>query len=365
MHGMRKLLTWSAYALAALALVACGDDDDPPTDLDPTARAGGATRTFQLGVSSLPAAPSEDSYEEAFELAAEGGEVVLIQRAPPWTDFLPGGSISSRTERLTHLERDLARDNDLDLFLAIDFTVPGDRGTFANLPVSRAGQDFSEPDIRAAFINYAKYLALNYKPAYLALGVEVDMYFAAKGDGAFRNFLSLYFQAYDEVKSVSKDTLVFPTFQYEEMQGLLRGGSGQLPAWSLVQRFEPKIDMLAVSSFPGFIFDDVQQLPMDYYTGLQGRSTKPLAIVSVGWSSTAARPGESGESAQVTYLYRVLAAADDLDAQLLVWYLGRDPVGVSGGPLDTLGTMGLQAQNGTAKTIWRVWLSAAARPAPE
>ena len=225
--------------------------------------------------------------------------------------------------------------------------------------------DFSDPDIRSAFINYAKYLALNYKPAYLALGVEVDMYFAAKGDGAFRNFLSLYFQAYDEVKSVSKDTLVFPTFQYEEMQGLLRGGSGQLPAWSLVQRFEPKIDMLAVSSFPGFIFSDIQQLPMDYYTGLKDRSSKPLAIVSVGWSSTAARPGESGEAAQVSYLYRVLSAADDLDARLLVWYLGRDPMGVAGGPLDQLGTMGMHTQNGSAKSVWRIWLSAGARPAPE
>jgi hypothetical protein len=365
MQAMRKLLTFPAYALAALALLSCGGDANPPANLDPTARAGGAERTFHLGISSLPSQPTEDSYEEAFKLASQAGEVILIQRAPPWSDFLPGGSISSRTERLTRLERDLAGDNDLDLFLAIDFTVPGDRGTFANLPVGKAGKDFSDADIRSAFINYAKYLALNYKPAYLALGVEVDMYFAAKGDGAFRNFLSLYFQAYDEVKSVSKDTLVFPTFQYEEMQGLLRGGSGQLPAWGLVQRFEPKIDMLAVSSFPSFIFSDVQQLPMDYYTGLKDRIDKPLALVSVGWSSTASRPGESGEAAQVSYLYRVLSAADDLDAQLLVWYLGRDPLGVSGGPLDQLGTMGLQDQTGAGKSVWRVWLSAADRPPPD
>ena len=362
---MRTLLTVPACALAAIALMACGGDSKPPADLDPTARAGGAERTFHLGVSSLPSQPTEDSYEEAFKLASEAGEVVLIQRAPPWSDFLPGGSISSRTERLTRLERDLAEDNNLDLFLAIDFTVPGDRGTFANLPANKEGKDFSDADIRSAFINYAKYLALNYKPAYLALGVEVDMYFAAKGDGAFRTFLSLYFQAYDEVKSVSKETLVFPTFQYEEMQGLLRGGSGQLPAWGLVQRFEPKIDMLAVSSFPGFIFNDVRELPMDYYTGLKDRSEKPLALVSVGWSSTPPRPGENGEAAQVSYLYRVLSAADDLDAQLLVWYLGRDPIGVSGGALDLLSTMGLQTQSGTAKSVWRVWLSAGQRPAPD
>jgi hypothetical protein len=354
----------AVLALAAACGGSGGARDDSAT-LDPTAGAGGAQRSFLLGLSSLPVDPTEDAYRDAFALAAEAGEVVLIQRAPPWSDFLPNGQISDRTEDLTRLERDVAHKNHLQLFLAIDATVPGDRGELANLPASKAGKDFSDPDIRAAFINYAKYLALNYKPAYLALSVEVDMYFAAKGDGAFRNFLSLYFQAYDEVKSVSKDTLVFPTFQYEDMLGLFNTGGLQRPTWNLVQRFQPKIDMLAVSSFPGIVFGNVHQVPADYYMALKDRIDKPVAIVSTGWSSARGAEGDTGENQQVAFIYRILGAADDLKAHLVVWYLGRDPDAVAEGALDDVAMMGLHMNNGVPKSGWRVWRSAEARPPPQ
>jgi hypothetical protein len=143
-----------------------------------------------MGVSSQPVQTSERAYRDAFEVAEAAGEVVLIQRAPPWSEFVPGGSISSRTGQLTRLEKDLAEEHDLKLFLAVDPTMPGDRSQLANLPEDLAGEGFANEEVRAAFIAYAKYLALNYKPAYLALGVEVDMIYRARGDGSFRNFIS-------------------------------------------------------------------------------------------------------------------------------------------------------------------------------
>jgi hypothetical protein len=63
-----------------------------------------------MGFSSVPQEPTDQAYRLAFEFAGASGEVVLIQRAPPWSEFVPGGQISERTERLTRFERDLARD---------------------------------------------------------------------------------------------------------------------------------------------------------------------------------------------------------------------------------------------------------------
>jgi hypothetical protein len=201
-----------------------------------------------MGVSSVPQKPSDDAYRDAFKFAATAGEVILIQRVPPWEEFEPGGTISDRTNRLTRLERDLAHDNGLKLFLAIDPTDPADRGRLAALPDDLRGRDFTDNRVRSAFISYAKYLALNYKPTYLALGVEVDMFFNRRGDAAFRSFQSLYFEAYDAVKDVSADTLVFPTFQYENMQALLSLSPPSQPTWALVSRFDPKLR--AVPSVP-------------------------------------------------------------------------------------------------------------------
>ena len=357
-----------AVVLTLLTLAAaCGGgsaDDDATGAADPATVPSGVGRSFVMGVSSQPVQTSEQAYRDAFEVAEAAGEVVLIQRAPPWSEFVPGGSISTRTEQLTLLEKDLAEEHALQLFLAVDPTTPGDRGQLANLPEDLTGAGFTDEDVRAAFVAYAKYLALNYKPAYMALGVEVDMIYRARGDGSFRNFISLYFEAYDAVKSVSADTLVFPTFQYEDMLGLLNTGSPTLPSWSLVNRFEPKIDVLAVTSYPSLVFNSVADVPLDYYTALEDRLQKPVMFASVGWNSrTAESPAlDPADSAQVAYLYRVLSAAENLGARALVWYLGRDPEAMPAG-FEPLAHMGLQDAGGNPKSVWHIWLSALARPA--
>jgi hypothetical protein len=368
----RELLRFVSLRILALLatatlLAACGGGDsnqgsDAPV-VDQSAVAGGQPRPFLMGVSSQPAQTSEQAYHDAFDVAEAAGEVVLIQRTPPWSEFTPGGSISDRTEQLTRLEKDLASEHGLKLFLAIDPTVPGDRSQLANLPEDLAGAGFANEDVRAAFIAYAKYLALNYKPAYMALGVEVDMIYRSRGDGSFRNFLSLYFEAYDAVKSVSRDTRVFPTFQYEDMLGLLDTGSPTLPSWTLINRFEPKIDLLAITSYPSLVFGSVSEVPLDYYGALEGRIDKPVAFASVGWNSRSNPPSDPADSAQVAYLYRVLSAVESLDTQMLVWYLGRDPEAVPPG-FEPLAHMGLHESDGSPKPVWQIWRSARSRPPP-
>jgi hypothetical protein len=323
--------------------------------VDPLAR----TRSFQLGVSSQPIGPTEDAYRDAFKLAGQLGEMILIQRAPPWEDFLPGGSVSPRTERLTLIERQLAQENNVKLMLAVDPTLPSDRGTLAGLPPRLAGQDFANPELRSAFVSYAKYLALNYKPAYLALGVEVDLIFANRGDASFRNFTSLYFEAYDAVKEVSPDTKVFPTFQYENLLGILSNPPTQ-PLWSLVARFQPKIDVLAVSSFPQSAFGSIQDVPGDYFDALKGRFDLPVAFFSVGWPSVVS--GQSDEISQLAFLQRMVAAADRLESPFLVWFLAEDPPAPADNGSTKLSTMGLLDPAGQAKDVLRVWNMQLARP---
>lgn len=355
----RRRLLGAAAGLFALP-IACGSDDPPPPA--PTRVSRGEPRPFVMGYSSLPADSTGDAYEEAFRLAGQSGDIVLIQRAPPWSDFVPNGSISNRTERLTRLEKDLARRNHLKLFLAIDPTDPGDRGTLASVPSSLSGRDFSDGALRSALISYSKYLALNYKPAYMAVGVEVDLFYAAKGDASFRNFQSVYFECYDAIKSESEETLVFPTFQYENMNGILRPESRQ-PVWSLVSRFDPKIDMLAVSSFPNSVYPVVSQLPADYYTSLKTRSSKPVALTSVGWSS-ATKPGDigaEGVAEQTEYLHRLLSQCEEIDAQMIVWYLGQDRM-IDSSLVDSLVGMGLVDAEGRPKDSELTWRTVSERP---
>src|SRR3972149_7049457 len=160
---MQRRLAAAALLVLAVALLACGDDDSPA----PVPAGEGQPRPFAMGLSALPAEPGDQAFRDAFDLADEAGEVVLIQRPPPWADFLPGASISEQTKRLTRFEKELARENNLRRFLA---------------------------------------------PA--AAGVGVAWSAGRPAARPFRKFVSRSFEAYDAAKAVSPDPLVFPVFQY-------------------------------------------------------------------------------------------------------------------------------------------------------
>lgn len=352
----------SAWLLLSLLLAACGGGGSPSEG--DAARPLGAARAFRMGFSSLPAELTGQRYQEAFELAGDFGELILIQRAPPWQEFRPGGSISSDTVATTEAEKELAEENGLRLFIAIDPTAgETGRSQLAALPEDLAGRTFGDPDVRAAFLSYAEYVALNYQPDYLALGVEINMYQQRRPED-FDNFLSLYFEAYDIVKRQSPQTLVFPTFQMEELQGLLPGGEAHPPQWDLLRRFEPKLDLVAISTYPSFVFETPADIPADYYDQLRLHTDRPIAIAEMGYSSGPGRQGmnEGTEAEQRGFLAQILLKAESLDMPFVIWFAASDPAFAAEAPYDLFQHIGLRRADGSAKPSWSLWEQAARRP---
>lgn len=154
------------FALGLLA-TACGGDGGGNDGGGTPARASGPgpevvrpgpegdPRTVRLGLSSLPPELTSDAYIQAFATAAQYADTVLIQRNPPWSDFLPGGQISGETADATRLETELLKQyGNLQLIYAID---PTDgvvqRSRLANLPPEADAQKgFLDPAIRNAFV---------------------------------------------------------------------------------------------------------------------------------------------------------------------------------------------------------------------
>lgn len=358
---MTRRLFIGSFLLASLLLAACSGDS--ASDAPPSPTPGGTPRTFAMGLSSLPAELTEDSYAGAFALAADAGEVILIQRTPPWQELL-AGDISDETAAQTQLEIDLAREHGLDLFVAIDPTDASQgRGQLADLPAELRGAGFANEDVQRAFLAYARYVARNYHPRYLALGVEINGYQQAQPED-FERYVILYHEAYEAVKELSPDTLVFPIFQLEQLHGLLPADQPRLPQWFLINRFEPRLDLLAVSSYPSLVFSSPDQIPDSYYTQLEAYSQRPVAITGLGYSSAAsANAGDAAnEEAQATFLQRALDNAQQISMSLVVWFVGQDP-GFTGTPeLERLQHIGLLRQDGSSKPAWREWRNASLRP---
>jgi hypothetical protein len=359
------VVAWALLFPLAILLAACIENGSPGQNASPTSSPAprdvqkGDPRPFRLGLGSFPAEPTETSYKKAFALAGEVGELVLIQRAPPWQEFVSGGTLSKNTQETTQEEKKLAEENRLGIFFGIDPTDPADRSRLQGL----AGKNFADKEVREAFIAYVKYVALNYRPQLLALGVEINMYYEQQPDD-FENFLSLYFEAYDAVKSISPDTLVFPTFQLEAMQNLLSSNSDAAPEWSLLQRFEPKLDVVALSTYPSFAFASPDDIPEDYFNQIGNYTNKPIAIASAGYSSGPGRDGlnEGTETAQAAFIRRLLLEADHLTMPFVIWLEGTDPGIPADPPFDLYAHTGLCRSDGSHKPAWQIWAGQASRP---
>jgi len=216
--------------------------------------------------------------------------------------------------------------------------------------------------VRRAFVDYARYVAQNYRPEYLALGVEINSYQRANPQD-FERFVQVYHQAYQAVKEISPGTVVFPTFQLEELQGLLPPDSPQPPQWYLLQRFEPDLDLLAVSSYPSAAYSGLDQLPAPYFAQLSAYTKRRIAIAGAGYPSQPVGAQTAGsEQEQVDFVTRLVDSAQQLSMPFVVWFVSQDLTFVSGPPFDRLQSMGLRRADGRTKPAWAAWQDAARRP---
>jgi hypothetical protein len=347
-----------ACTCVALA-VACGNGSKTESS-DAT---NGPDRSFMLGFSTVPRALNAAAYADTFKLAADNGEIVLIQRTPKWSEFLPGAAVSDDTAQTTASEKKSISDRGLRLFFAIDPTDGATgRDRLADLPSQLFGHNFGDPDVRTAFVSYAKYVALNYRPAYLALGVEMNEYYE-KNAADFENYKTLYAETYDAVKQISPDTQITVTFQYEDLLGILPTTDQHYPDYQLLKAFDPRLDVMTISTYPSLSFASPEAIPSNYYTQLRAFAKQPIAIAAMGYSS-AASPTEKGggESDQAAFLRRAFADAEKIGMPFVVWFAGWDPSFARDSAYSAFQHIGLLTEDGSQKPAWDDWLETARRP---
>jgi len=375
-----RFRTPAAAIVAALCVLApalfagCGGKDaaapeatESPAGPGPTvvrAERSGEPRTVRLGFSSLPPERTSESYIQAFATAAQYADAILVQRTPPWEDFMPGGEVSKQTADSTRLETALLKQYGLELVYAID---PTDgvvqRSRLANLPPSVDPQaGFKDPNVREAFVAYAAYIAKNYQPAYMALGVEVNMTYE-RAPEQFEAYLQAYSEAYDVVKGNSPNTKVFPTFQLEDLEGAF--GDVHAPRWNLLERFHGRMDVLAISTYP-FLGEakSAADIRPDYYSQLKDHWPGEIIISETGYASAPVegRVTVGTEADQQAYLTRLLDESNRLGFSLVIWFAALDPSFASTGATSVFKDIGLRKSDGSNKLAWATWEAWAARP---
>ncbi|MSQ31226.1 MAG: hypothetical protein EXR64_04260 [Dehalococcoidia bacterium] len=322
----------------------------------------GDARSFRMGSSDVPWALTEQAQRQAYDMAAQYGEVILVQRSPAWGEFLPGGHVSDALRDQTLAIREGARQRGLLVTVALDPFDPAARERLQKLPSSHAGRDFGDEGLREAFVAEAVFVARNVRPAYLVLGTEVNATFERNPAG-YLAYVRAYREAYDAVKAAQPETAVFPSFQYEELLGVIPELPPHTPRWPLLKDFAGKVDMLGITTYPSFAYPVARKVPADYYSRIREQTALPVAFVSVGFASGAGRDGvnSSTPAEQRRFLQRLFEDADALASPLVVWFVLRDLSFATTPPFDLVANIGLRDTTDRPKEGWPVWEAASNR----
>jgi hypothetical protein len=314
---------------------------------------------------------SLESVQATYRAMGNHADVVLLQQNIPWWDFRQSAQAASQAVTDIHNQYFLARQNGMEILFVVDPLNGLNRRDFSGLPWGWKSS-FGNPDVRHAYANFTMRILREFHPRYLGLASEINTYMDAHPEDS-ENFISLYRSVYDQVKLESPDTQVFVTFQWEDLNNLIPGESGSHPAydtnWNLLEAFEPRLDVWAISSYPFIVFPGGDNIPGNYFTPLLARTTKPLAVAEGGFISGSAGARTGRPEDQVAYLQAIHKQLGGERLAFWIYLLFNDlniesyrksmqAQGIGSNDITTLGmfqSVGLRQSDGTPKPGLAVW----------
>lgn len=299
------------------------------------------TRSFEMGNLPVPEQPiTTESWIRTFDSIADGGEVVLTHEHVDWANFVSSSDPADESGLAgIKFVSAMAEQRNMELFIVVDYR--GNDGT--GFGGTALGEDFSDPEVRNAFKNFAVRLARDYSPKYLGLGSEVNTYMNLNSGDA-DNLRSLIAETRAAVKDAAPATIVTSTFQYEEMI--------DKNEWNYFDAVEPSVDMVAITTYPSLKFSSPSAIPENYYKQVRSHSSKPLIIAESGWPSEGTNYHGS-EANLDAFLDRVVELNSGNDLKLWIYWFVHDWAGEEYG--DYFKSMGLKKSDGTPKSAWEIW----------
>jgi len=315
------------------------------------------TTTSVVDPIDSPSLPPWGYYKGILPLPERDGDIAdSYENASEYTDFVPVWGRPSPFYNLSNdLEgpwgnifvEDLIRGN--GMFPLVHMNFYGQNLTLVQHP-SLASSSLGSPAWRSLYIQAAKDVVNASRPLYLSLGNEVNRWLERYGseDGApnsFMEYISLYHEAYDAVKEISPDTIVFCTFSREIVS------EGRESDMGFIELFDPdRLDMLVLTSYPYSLMgiDRVDELPDDYYSSVFNHiSRRPFGLSEVAWTSNASFGGQPEQAAFIRNLTGRLTIDRGIDLELLGWNWLHDL-----GPGDETGLIN---ETGVEKLSLEVW----------
>jgi hypothetical protein len=304
-------------------------------------------RSFYIGIVPTPRTVPTSGFDDltnAYKEAGEISEVTMVWVSP---QGIGQYDMLMQNKVITAL-----RVYGLKPVVTLNFAtvkqVPGEGLKYVVDAPEGVNADLSDPTFRKLWVEEAKKIAQEFKPEYFSLGNEINDYFYIHPED-LDAYISLYDEAYSEIKKVSPNTKVFAVFSYDHMIDNAQ--------YDMITRFDPRSNLIGLTTYPWAQFDAPGDIPADYYSRLNRYTNKPIAFTEIGWISSAGKG--SSEKEQADFLVRFLELTKSNNVEMVNWLFLHETTfsgELASAVKPETGTISLKNADGSKKEIYDMWL---------
>jgi hypothetical protein len=338
----RSIPPLAGVIVVATIVFACSKNSTTPnTSLTP--------RSFRMGFSALPPKGTNESAIATIEAWSKRADAAIMHNSVPYRALLTG--TATATAYVNTVDLPLAnyyKGKGLPLVITVDVTDGLNRAAESPELVALR-RSITEPAVQQVYRQYVQALASIIRPDYLGLAAETNLIRQQAPATVYNALVQMTKAAAADVRAAGGNMPLYVSVQADVAWGpppaAYRGVETDFNDFPFNQ-------VLAISSYPYFVFADPDQIPLDYYAKLANGRSIPVMVVEGGWTSAAVGSVQSSSAKQARYLRRQERLLDSAKAVAL-FQLSYTDLDISGYPQLSGSLLPLFAQIGLVDTAFR------------
>jgi hypothetical protein len=322
--------------------LACGKNGStgPTSSLPP--------RSFRMGFSALPPKGTNESAIATIEAWSKRADAAIMHNSVPYRALLTGTTATTYVNTVDLPLANYYKGKGLPIVITVDVTDGLNRAAEAPELVALR-RSITEPAVQQVYRQYVQALATIIRPDYLGLAAETNLIREQAPATVYNAIVQMTKAAAADVRTAGGNMQLYVSVQADVAWGpppaSYRGVETDFRDFTFNQ-------VLALSSYPYFVYADPDQIPLDYYARLANGRSIPVIVVEGGWTSGAAGTIQSSPAKQARYLRRQERLLDSAKAVAL-FQLSYTDIDISGYPQLSGSTLALFAQIGLVDTELR------------
>jgi hypothetical protein len=319
-----------------------------------------------MGFSAFPPKPTNESALATIDAWSKRGDAAIIHKSVPYNVLLTGVANATTYTNTVDLPLvNLYRSKGFKVAITIDVTDGLNRAAEAPELV-QLRRSIVEAAVQQVYRDYVKSVASILKPDYLGLAAETNLIREQAPASVYNALVAMTNAAAADVRALGgTQPLLYASIQADLAWGpppsAYRGAERDFQDFSFNQ-------MLALSSYPYFVYSDPDQIPLDYFVRIANGRNLPVIVAEGGWTSASVGSVQSNPGTQAKYVRRLEKLADAAKA-VAVFQLNYTDIDVAAygaaitNPTVTLfASIGFADVNLGAKPALSMWDSVFARP---